>query len=941
MDRNQFIQQAITSGVKLENMNPALQEAGFDPLTTSEALMIKDNTFGQNALQRAGQNIASIGTGLKTMLGAAGQYINNDEFQQQVNQQALGYLKSKTPGQIIYDINNLMVEPMAADKSIGEILTQNPIKTLDDIKSSVIARPGFAGLYALPAAGPISKGAKRMLGKNAQKVTSAVEKIPGVKGIIGTSKEINDIINTTKQASTGSMDRLRVKQASISNATNEQVAQAIKNLEEGIREGDAATLKVTDDLAELSNEINNVYSNLGYGETGKDLAIAQYISRKTGSKTPIAKIQDVMEGKAESNTIKLTPEEYGTLYKQASDLYDTGAIRPIKHKATAEATREGLVEEGVKKYRDPQDKLYGTHSYEDLARGLRDGAYESEIAKFEYGQRVQDAIDQINKAGISRKIKPGDVVKDTEVVISPKLLQEKFGTSLVHGENVTNDIKELTRGLNKAEIEQYADDLYAFKKDDIKAIQNAFAPSKTVFNSGALGSLGGLAKQTVLATPSYVAGNFLANELINPMTGVNFADTLKVLFSPVGDLPQSIRRSASYTGYLENKLPAYPKISDVYKKLKSEIKVGLENKQYDKLPEAIGMMFNYPIFRAAQSLETAQRSANYLKQAENYAKETGRTVESVLNEAKQNAGNNKLGRLLKGRVEKYLGDYTGRNYYLPPSIRDFGSILAPFTRPYIQGTRQMFNLYKDYPVQAQLMATVPGIKGSEISREAVEAGIPESKDGGGYPISAPYGRNTPGRVIYNPYHVFSAVSDLIRNPSETLSGNYLPFAWANAIAGRTRYGNEAKLPNQVTINGQNVILDNNGNVMVDSSGAIKRAEPNLIDKAKLFLAQTANAYTTVNFINQNIIRNAAALMGENYYRPSDYSIFGQIGDFSIPFLMQGDMMRTPQTPEEVNMNQFGFRYEDVYPKKRETISSRIGARARKKFARKQQRNKGR
>ena len=169
----------------------------------------------------------------------------------------------------------------------------------------------------------------------------------------------------------------------------------------------------------------------------------------------------------------------------------------------------------------------------------------------------------------------------------------------------------------------------------------------------------------------------------------------------------------------------------------------------------------------------------------------------------------------------------------------------------------------------------------------------------------------------------------------------MPFAWANAIAGRTRYGNEAKLPNQVTINGQNVILDNNGNVMVDSSGAIKRAEPNLVDKAKLFLAQTANAYTPVNFINQNVIRNAAALMGENYYRPSDYSIFGQIGDFSIPFLMQGDMMRTPQTPEEVNMNQFGFRYEDVYPNKRQTISSRVGARARKKFARKQQRNKGR
>ena len=41
MDRNQFIQQAIDSGVRVPNLSPALQEAWFDPLSKSEQLIIE------------------------------------------------------------------------------------------------------------------------------------------------------------------------------------------------------------------------------------------------------------------------------------------------------------------------------------------------------------------------------------------------------------------------------------------------------------------------------------------------------------------------------------------------------------------------------------------------------------------------------------------------------------------------------------------------------------------------------------------------------------------------------------------------------------------------------------------------------------------------------------------------------------------------------------
>lgn len=939
MDRNQFIQQAIDGGVNVYNLSPALQEAGFSPLSKEEQLIIEQGNFGKNSWQRGVQDIINIGSGLKTVLGGVGEYFRGDSSNRDaVNKAVLDYITTKTPGQAVYDLANTYIEPMTAGKSVGKILQQSPIETLGDIKASVVANPGLATLYVLPEIGTAGRAFKAVGEKVAPKL---MRKLPEIKGVTGRTKQVNEILNVTKQASTGRMDNLRAAQSRISRASNEQVAQAVKNLEEGIREGDAATLKVTDDLKELSNGISELYKQRGYSDNlAREEAVSQYITRKTGNKIPTSKVAKAMGSPEELKKLDIAPEEFNKLVAEGNELFNQGFIVPIKHSTTAEASRAGFVEEGAKKVVDPKAKLYGTHSYEDVARGLRDDAYTNLINKFEYTERVGDALDQINKAGLARKIKPDEAIAADEVVISPRLLKEKFGTSLIGGENVANDIKELTRGLNKEERVAYADDLYVMKKSDVKALQSAFNPSKTFFSSGASGTLGNLAKQTVLATPSYVMGNALANELINPMVGVNFLDTAKVLMGRKDIYPQSIKRSASYTGYLENKLPTYPSYKQVYDKLFGEASTALEKKDFGKLAEALSMAFNYPVFRASQNLETAQRAANYIKQAENYAKETNRTVESVLQEAKQNAGNNPLGRELKARMEKYLGDYTGRNYYLPEGVRDFISTLAPFTRPYIQGTRQMFNLYKDYPVQAQLMATAPSRLGNEINRQAEAQGMPESRDGGGYPIAAPTGK-LPGRVVYNPYHVFSAVSDLMQNPSDTLSGNLLPFAWINALGGRTRYGKEAKLPNQVEVNGKKIILDNNGNVMYDSTGRIKEAQATLADKAKLFLAQNLNAYTPVNFINNNIIRNAAMAMNLPYYRPSDYSIFGQIGNFSIPFLSEGDMMRRPQYPEETSLNQFGFRFEDVYPKRKSGIPMRTGSEARLKFKQQQKKNERR
>ena len=264
MDRNQFIQQAIDGGVNVYNLSPALQEAGFSPLSKEEQLIIEQGNFGKNAWQRGVQNIVNIGSGLKTVLGGVGEYFQpNSTNREQVNQAIGNYVSSHLPSEMVYDLGNAFVEPLTAGKPIEELLTQSPIETLGDIKASVVANPGVAALYVLPEIGTAGKVLKATGEKVAPKL---MRKLPEIKGVTGKTKQVNEILNVTKQASTGRMDNLRAAQSRISRASNEQVAQAVKNLEEGIREGDAAVLKVTDDLKELSNGISELYKQRGYSE---------------------------------------------------------------------------------------------------------------------------------------------------------------------------------------------------------------------------------------------------------------------------------------------------------------------------------------------------------------------------------------------------------------------------------------------------------------------------------------------------------------------------------------------------------------------------------------------------------------------------------------------------------------------------------------------------
>lgn len=515
-------------------------------------------------------------------------------------------------------------------------------------------------------------------------------------------------------------------------------------------------------------------------------------------------------------------------------------------------------------------------------------------------------------------------LKSNEVLVSPRLLNEKFGTSIANGEDILGDINSLSRGLNKAERAKYADDLYIFNKEDIEALKNAYNPK-----SGVLGNLGSIAKMGVLATPRYIAGNAITNMMLAPMTGIDIRDILYTLKNR-DKLPSIVDRTSSYSGYLGERLPLKANLKEVYGQINKDIKEG----DFSKKIEALNMGANYPIFKAAQTVESFQRAVEFVNQAQKYAKEVGKTTEKILEEARKNGGNNKVAREINFRVQKYYGDYLGRNYYLPKMGQSMLELAAPFYRPLTQGVRQFYNALVDMPLETQMLYRQPSLAINNVAQElADQSGTERDPVYGGYPIKERAGRLA-GQVIYSPYHAYSPVSELVKDPMGTLSGNTFATSMINPIIGKNRFGDTAKLPNAMeSFDGNLILLDNNGN----PTGI--QLENNIQARLRTIPAQYAQQFISpITQTNNYILPMLARVTGQTYKAPADTSIFGQLGEAKLPFIMEGNIGTKPkQGSEELILPLIGGTVRNTYKEKTGEIAGknvkRYGSEMRKRLNR--------
>ncbi len=930
--REDYIKTGIDNKLPILQINKALSKGGFKPLTKAEEIMINDGTYGTNIFQRFGKGAKDLGGGLYTVSGMVAQAAVDPELRKGLLNKAGEYLKDKGVGGVVTDTANLMLSPY--NTTVEDILTNSPADTVDNIVSGAYAHPFDATLDMLPVLGPAAgkagKLVKRIPGVN--KATDLIKRVPGAKAVSsvlpGTiENKINETINISKLTTSNIINRLDKLNTKVKGANPKDLEIAYKNLEQGRWKGTDKQVQLTKDLKELAKGIDEMNFKAGVNPNdARNLARTQYATRQLRDQgfditnNDVRKILTDKDYKFDG----VSKDKIEALYKEADTLYNQGLIVPIKHSTDTATFREGFVQEAdkLKSPKAAYSRDYGTHSYEDLAKALTLNGYDRELNKLERSTKIGEVVEDIAKE-VGRKVDIDNLPKlgKDEVLISPELFKLKMKQSLANSENIDNDIKALSRGLNTAEAKKYNSDLYVFNKKDLQAIEKGFTRQGGKFQS----TLEPFFKRAALATPRYVIGNLTTNLGLNTVEGVNPFHHL-YLIKNRDLIPDALRESTTFSGYLnkEGRLAGSPNIKDIYSQIANKYKQG---NKLDKI-EAIQQMTSTPFFYISGNIESRQRIANYVRQAEKYAERTGKTVDEVIREAKKNNGNNKLFRELYGKVQHSLGDYTGRNYYNPEWIQAATSMMAPFIRPYTQPARNLIYHSITNPLSNQLVMRNPARIGNEITRRGEEQGVrPNKQYGGGFPVLPAEGRY-PSRVIGNPYQAYTALGELAADPAEVLGGNLSGMAPILGLSGMNRFGREASLPNQMTINGRKYQLDNNGNI----------ADNGLLPRLKLAAAQSAQAYfAPINQMNNFVLPLIAGALGKEYRRPYDNMLFGTIGEGRIPGVAESDPTSRGRDIKETILNIYGNNYSDTYREK-ERLSPREIRQGRKALLRRQKKN---
>ena len=136
-----------------------------------------------------------------------------------------------------------------------------------------------------------------------------------------------------------------------------------------------------------------------------------------------------------------------------------------------------------------------------------------------------------------------------------------------------------------------------------------------------------------------------------------------------------------------------------------------------------------PLFRLESGLELRDRYANFIMQAEKYGKSHKMSTRSVIKKAGKD---DDLFNELNTKVNKDLGDYVGRNYFLPNTVYDVVGDLVPFYRFLTQTGRTSIHQIQRHPLAFQAANIVPAKVGNMISNDVVKDYNldPESYEGG-------------------------------------------------------------------------------------------------------------------------------------------------------------------------------------------------------------------
>ena len=952
--RKQTIQDALNAGYSADEIDKVFREGGAPALSTYEKSLIRHNRFGQNLAERAASNLQDYNRGLGTLGGTIGLALfggdRGKEIRSIAGEMIGSYAKDILTGKrnLATDLTNMQLSPY---NTTVQDIARNPLQAGANILAGIATNPVDAFLETLTAL-PVGVGASV-----AAKITDKVPVVNQMRRGIGLTPEEqrwNRALNAQDIAIAPEITRSDRAMAEIRREGN--LEDAIRNLQTGNWTDDAYTTRVRD----FARDYNRQMVELGLDPNdAKRVATNQYIlenvdpdrARKISAQAIDNAVKNPTEKAAKSIGLN-TKEELDTLISQGNDLFDRGLIFPITQRGLNQGS--GVAIDATGKVRGLQSqRLVGNASIKDIADNFYEG-YRNLRSEIISARQAQEGVSELAK-DFGRKVSPEDVgkIRKDEVVISPTQFNQGVRTLFAEGKqsDLPDLVKTIGKGAGQDTLVNYADDLFVVKKKDLNALQRRVQrqanttslsddlPIPTGLRSAINNLTRGLLPLTttwqssVLARPQYFIGNRIGNYILNALGGADYARVARDLVKGnlLSETPAYLRTSTSYHGLNPNIFDL--SLKDLARENVSEIGKAARNlvSKDRTLGERLGdlgtiadrgqRLFTDPIFQAESTLEYLDRAAAYFNRVNQEARRTGRSAEDIIASARENP---KLQAELLEGVNRQLGDYVGGNYYLDQTARNLGRLAVPFRRVITTAPQIIRHQLRENPLRFQNIIRNPARVGRAIDIYTTEAlNQPRDNDSrGGLTIVPTFSKRFPSQVLYNDYNPMLAFSQLAQNvlgiPNnqysqggiqgllQTFAGNLSPATGiVNAIQGLDRYGNPAAGPNSYTVNGKVITLDNNGNPTIQ--------KPDVVGGILGYIG--SNLLPIATLANNWILPSLAVSTGREYYRPTNRTIFGQIGDAqsALPYLYEG---RTDEAPlnryADYILNLGGWRTRNVY-----------------------------
>lgn len=931
--REQAISGALELGANIEQINNGLINAGQKPLSEYETTLINRDRYGQNLLERFASGAKDFGSGLSSLGGAVFQYRDNPIFRNYINKQAGNYLKDVVTGNTnpYEDFANLVLTPYGTDV---KKFVSNPIQGIKDIGYNAAADP-FNAALDLTTFTP-----KGTLANIASKLDIPV--VNDIRRVIlptAREKQVNNLINLASTST--ATNRIKMAKELENIALDSNINQAVKNLTYGSITPE--TKDITNRLKQFSEKINKQMVDLGVdaGEA-KKVAVGQYVLEqldpKRTNKIYLQNVQKAIDNPTIDNVKAIglnSPTELNTLVEKGSKAFDDGLIFPISQRGIKGGYDKTLVDlTDIGKGLSTQ-RTFGYATPEQVASYL-DTSYGQLFKEIETAQLAKNNIEEL-ASKFGRGITPDEVNKiaKSEVIISPTEFKDGVKTLFNTGKQseLGTFAKQFSKGASNSSIKKYANDLYAVDKNDLRALANATAKYDVSTPTGkiiqAAKPIMGAFKGSVLAKVPYVAGNRIGNLSLAAIGGADYLTALKP-----GNIEKYIPDYLKFSTSFHGLNPGFESsnIVNTYKDTTRNLKRGfaeLTNKELSPSERIAGAgtmikaAQDYavrPLFQSESTLELIDRAAVYFNEAKKYARQTGTTMEDVLNKALTDKD---LQKDLISRVNNILGDYIGRNSYVNPNAYELMSLAFPFHKVITTSKDILINQLRDNPLKLQAFARIPSRYGNQLEAMDEEiGGQPRDNDiRGGLVINPTYTKREPALKVFNDYNPLIAPFETLQSvigpevrPGEgtglagamnLIGGNLNPVAGLfNVMKGLDQYGNPVVGPNTYTVGNKVITLDNNGNRLEQPSPDILGAMTGYIGRNFLPLA---------TFYNQTIGPSIGHLSGKGFYQPTNRAILGSIGDTNIPYLMEGNTKKAPiKTLRDLTRQQLGFKTRDVY-----------------------------